>query len=321
MTETLSGAKTDATPQSTQKASAPSSYLSRKGHELYRARLGILFLLPAFSLILIFIAYPLVRSLYLSLFEWNGITTPDFVGLENFKYLFQDRSFFNALQNTIVLAILTTIGIVGIGFLLAVAIERRVRGWSFFKFIYFLPVMLSLTVVGMLWGELLDPTFGAINVFLKAIGIDSPPVWLGDPNLALYAIAGITVWQYTGFAMIVLLAAMENIPADIHDAATIDGISGWGRITHIIFPLVKPVLAVLVMLQIIFSMKTFDIVWVMTQGGPGEATSVLGVYLYKNAFVYTHFGYSSAIAVVMTVIIFGLSMVYQHYVDPEAIEF
>jgi ABC-type sugar transport system permease subunit len=297
------------------------SYLGQKAHELYQARLGIIFLIPAFSLIIIFIAYPLLRSLYLSLFEWNGITHPEFVGLENFKYLLQDASFLNALENTIVLAVTTTAGIVGVGFLLAVAIERRVRGWAVFKFVYFLPVMLSLTVVGMLWGELLDPTYGAVNVFLKFLGMEKPPVWLGDPNLALYAIIGITIWQYTGFAMIVLLAAMENIPPDIHDAATIDGVGSWGRITHIILPLVKPVLAVLVMLQLIFSMKVFDIVWVMTRGGPGEATSVLGVYLYKNAFVYTHFGYSSAIAVVMTVIIFTLSMVYQHFIDPEAIEF
>jgi len=301
--------------------SRKSSFLAQKAHEIYRARLGILFLLPAFSLIIVFIAYPLARSLYLSFFEWNGITKPDFVGLENFKYLLHDKSFLNALKNTIVLALLSTIGIVGLGFLLAVAIERRVKGWSFFKFIYFLPVMLSMTVVGMLWGQLYDPTYGAINVFLKASGVENPPVWLGDPDIALYAIAAITIWQYTGFALIVLLAAMENIPTDIHDAATIDGINGWGRITHIIFPLVKPVFAVLVMLQIIFSMKIFDIVWVMTRGGPGEATSVLGVYLYKNAFVYTHFGYSSAIAVVMAIIIFTLSMIYQRFVNPEAIEF
>ena len=114
---------------------------------------------------------------------------------------------------------------------------------------------------------------------------------------------------------------MENIPLDIHDAATIDGVNGWQRIVLVIFPLVRSVFAVIVMLQIIFSLKVFDIVWVMTQGGPGESTSVLGVYLYRNAFIYTHFGYASAVAVVMTIIIFTLSMLYQRYISPEAIEF
>ena len=295
--------------------------LRQKAHELYQARLGILFLLPAFSLIAIFIAYPLFRSLYLSLFEWNGLSKPDFVGLENFKYLLQDKSFYKALWNTIIFAVVTTVGIVGLGFFLAVAIERRVRGWAYFKFIYFLPVILSMTVVGMLWGQLYDPTYGAINLFLSALGMKNPPFWLGDPDIALYAIAAITIWQYGGFAMIILLAAMENIPPDIHDATTIDGVSGWKRIRHIIFPLVKPVMAVVIMLQVIASMKIFDIVWVMTRGGPGEATSVLGIYLYKTAFTFRQFGYGSAIAVAMTVIIFTLSMIYQHYVNPEAIEF
>jgi ABC-type sugar transport system permease subunit len=121
--------------------------------------------------------------------------------------------------------------------------------------------------------------------------------------------------------MIVLLAAMENVPLEIHDAATIDGVNGWQRISHIIFPMIKGVVVVIVMLQIVFSLKVFDVIWVMTQGGPGEASNVLGVYLYRNAFVYTYFGYGSAIAVVMTVIIFTLSMLYRRFVTVEAVEF
>jgi ABC-type sugar transport system permease subunit len=290
-------------------------------HQIYKARLAILFLAPAFLLMLTFIAYPLVRSLYLSLFKWNGITKPQFIGLQNFEMLFQDASFYNALFNTLKFSALTTAGTVTVGFFLAVAIERRVMGWKAFKVIYFLPVMMAMTVVGMLWGQLLDPTFGPVNAFLKALGIAKPPVWMGDPKITLYAIVGVTIWQYAGFPMIVFLAAMENIPLDIHDAATIDGVNAWQRIARIIFPMIKNVIAVMVMLQIIFSLKVFDVIWVMTQGGPGEATNVLGIYLYRNAFVYTYFGYGSAIAVVMAAIIFAISMLYRRYIRVEAIEF
>ena len=295
--------------------------MAEKLHQIYKARLAILFLAPAFLLMLTFIAYPLVRSLYLSLFKWNGITKPQFIGLQNFTMLFQDGSFYNALSNTLKFAILTTAGTVIIGFFLAVAIERQVMGWKTFKIIYFLPVMMAMTVVGMLWGQLLDPTFGPVNTLLKALGVAKPPVWLGDPRITLYAIIGVSIWQYAGFPMIVFLAAMENIPLDIHDAATIDGVNAWQRITRIIFPMIKNVIAVMVMLQIIFSLKVFDVIWVMTQGGPGEATNVLGVYLYRNAFVYTYFGYGSAIAVVMTAIVFTISMLYRRYIKVEAIEF
>lgn len=295
--------------------------VTQKLRQLHKARLAILFLAPAFLLMLTFIGYPLVRSLYLSLFKWNGITKPQFIGLQNFSMLFQDASFYNALSNTLRFAILTTAGTVIVGFFLAVAIERRVIGWKTFKVIYFLPVMMAMTVVGMLWGQLLDPTFGPVNTLLKGLGIARPPVWMGDPKITLYAIVGVSIWQYAGFPMIVFLAAMENIPLDIHDAATIDGVNAWQRIARVIFPMIKNVIAVMVMLQIIFSLKVFDVIWVMTQGGPGEATNVLGVYLYRNAFVYTYFGYGSAIAVVMTAIVFSISMLYRRYIRVEAIEF
>lgn len=287
----------------------------------YKARVAYLFLAPAFLLMISFIGYPLIQSLILSLYDWNGITPAKFIGLTNFKLLFQDDTLWTALTNTVAFSIITTIGTVFIGFLLAVAVERRVKGWAFFKVIYFLPVMMSVTVVGLLWGQLYDPTFGPINLMLKAIGVAKPPIWMGDPNVALYAIIAVTIWQYAGFPMIVFLAAMENIPLDLHDAATIDGVNGWQRIIHLIFPMVKQVFAVIVMLHIIFSLKVFDVVWVMTQGGPGESTTVLGVYLYRNAFVYTYFGYGSTVAVLMTVIIFSLSVVYQRFVRPEKIEY
>jgi raffinose/stachyose/melibiose transport system permease protein len=288
---------------------------------VYKSRIAYLFLLPAIFFIGLFIIYPLFRGLFLSFFSWNGLTDPVFIGLTNFKNLINDRSILLALRNNLIFSVLTTVGTVGIGFLLAIAIERQVWGWPFLKVIYFLPVMMSMTVVGILWSRILDPSYGLINVLLKFLGFSNPPNWLGDPNIAIFTIIAVTIWQFSGFPMIVFLAAIENIPLDLHDAATIDGVNTIQRIFHIIIPLIKPVMVMLVMLQIIFSFKVFDIIWVMTAGGPGDASTVLGVHLYRVAFRYTEYGYGSAVAVLMTAIIFTFSLIYLKFIRTEELEY
>jgi ABC-type sugar transport system permease subunit len=290
--------------------------------QIRRNYIAYLFLTPAFFLMIVFLAVPLIQSLILSFYQWNGINQRTWVGLENFRRLLTDDSvFLLALKNNTFFSLSTTTGTVVLGFLLALAIERRVRGWRFFKVAYFLPVMMSTTVVGLLWGRLFDPVFGPINTLLKSLGWQQPPDWLGDPNLALFSTIGVSIWQYAGFPMIIFLAAIESIPAEIHDAATLDGVTWFQRATRIILPLVMNVVAVIVMLQLIFSFKVFDIVWAMTTGGPGDASNVLGIYLYRTAFRYTQFGYGSAIAVMMFLIIFILSMVYLRLFRPEHVEY
>ncbi len=291
------------------------------GGRLRRARVAYLFVAPAYLLMFVFMAYPLAESLILSFYEWNGIGPRVYVGLDNFRFLVEDSVFLRALKNNLIFSALTTVGTVVLGFLLAVAVERRVLGWSVFKIVYFLPVMMSGTIVGLLWGRLYDPTYGPINSVLKTLGWENPPVWLGDPNVALYAIILVTIWQYAGFPMVMFLAGMESIPPEIHDAATLDGVNAWQRMTQIILPLVKHVVSVMVLLQLIFSFKVFDIIWAMTSGGPGEATTVLGIHLYRESFTYTHFGYGAVIAVVMFAIIFAMFTVYQRVFRVEQIEY
>lgn len=283
---------------------------------------GYLFLLPALALLGLFIAYPIVHSLVISFLSWDGVLPWRFVGLDNFERLLNDGRFYDALWHNLVFMVLTTVGIVGLGFLLALAIERRVRGWQVFKIIYFLPVMLPMTVTGMLWGRILEPTLGPVNSFLRAIGLEALALpWLGDVRTSLPVIIVVTIWQYAGFGMILLLAAMENIPTDIHDAATIDGVDTIQRARYIILPMVSRVLAVVIMVQMIFSFKVFDIVWVMTHGGPGESSQILGTYLYRQAFQYHYLGYGSALALAMSAIIFAISIVYQRVFQPERSEF
>ncbi|MDZ4766840.1 MAG: sugar ABC transporter permease [Chloroflexota bacterium] len=304
---------------------APTAGLTGKfgqlGTQIRKNAIAYIFLAPAFILMGLFLVYPIVQSLLLSFYEWNGIAPRVYVGLENFERLLQDKILYLAIGNNIIFSIFTTTGTVTLGFLLALSIERQVRGWRIFKVAYFLPVMVSGTVVGLLWEKLLDPTFGAVNLLLKALGVENPPVWLGDPVFAMVSLIIVTIWQYAGFPMIIFLAAMENIPQEIHDSATLDGVTWQQRATKIIMPLISNVTMTIILLQLIFSFKVFDIVWTMTGGGPGEATNVLAVYLYRTAFRFTEFGYGSAIAVIMFVIIFVLSNVYLRIFRPEHVEY
>lgn len=289
---------------------------------IYRARLAYLFLLPSVGLMLIFIVYPILDALRLSLYRWQGIGQPRFIGLTNFQAILRDRNFWEAIQHNLLFSLVTVAGTVIIGFLLAAAVDRRVRGWQWFKVIYFIPVMIPMTVVGVLWGRIYDPTTGLINVALQTVGLGAlAQNWLGDPNLALLSVAAVSVWQYAGFPMVIFLAAMQNISTEIHDAATLDGVNAYQRIRHIILPLVRNVMATIVLLQVIFSFRVFDIVWVMTEGRPGTSSEVLLTYLYRTAFQNQQFGYGSAIAVVMIAIIFVLSMAYLRLFNPERIEY
>jgi ABC-type sugar transport system permease subunit len=293
----------------------------RLGKRIRKNLIAYVFLAPAFILMAVFLAYPLVESMLLSLYQWNGISPREYVGLRNFQDLLEDEVFFLALRNNVIFSVFTTLGTVVLGFLLALAIERRVKGWRYFKVVYFLPVMMSTTIVGLLWGRLLDPTFGPINSLLRAVGWADPPMWLAEPGWAMAAIIIVSIWQYAGFPMIIYLAAIEGIPQEIHEAATLDGVNWWQRALMIILPMVKNVTFTIVILQLIFSFKVFDIVYTMTLGGPGEATNVLGIYLYRTAFKFTQFGYGSAIAVMMFIIVFILSIFYLRQFRTERVEY
>ena len=285
-----------------------------------RNRAGYLFIAPALALIGVFVLYPLLRSIQLSLYTWDGIGEPVFIGVRNFQRLAADPQFTLTMSHTIEFTIGATVGTVVIGFFLAVAIASRVPGWRWFKVAWFLPVMISMTVTGLLWSQLLAHGDTPVNEVVRLFGID-PPDWLGNTLTTLPVIILVTVWQFSGFPMIVFLAAMENIPRELEEATTIEGATLLERTRFLTFPLVKPVVAIVVLLQIIFSLKVFDIVWAMTQGGPGDSSLVLGVYLYRQGFMFEHFGYASAIAVVMATVIGLFTIGYLVFVRPELHEY
>lgn len=281
-----------------------------------------LFIAPAVILLLAFMGFPLYRSLELSLFEWKGLLPRHWIGLENFERLFRDKYFWRALGHTIVFAVSATAGTVGLGLLLAIAISRHVPFHRFYRFAFYLPVMLPMTVVAALWARIYEPNYGLLNTALKSIGLGvlAQP-WLGSLDLSLPAIIVVCIWQYAGFPMIVLLAAIEGIPEDLHHAATLDGAGELQRMRYLVVPMIWPVLVSISVVQVIFSLKVFDLVWVMTKGGPAESSAVLGTYLYRKAFEQQEYGYASAVAVSMFAVIFTVTYVYYRLTKIDAVEF
>ncbi|RYE10108.1 MAG: sugar ABC transporter permease [Hyphomicrobiales bacterium] len=281
-----------------------------------------LFVAPALLLLLAFMGFPLYRSLELSFFEWKGLLPRKWVGLQNFEKLFADRYFWNALSHTVIFAISATVGTVGIGFLLAVAISRRVPLHGLYRFAFYLPVMLPMTVVAALWARIYEPNFGLLNTTLETIGLGFlAQTWLGSLDLALPSVIAVCIWQYAGFPMIVLLAAIEGIPEELHQAATLDGVSEPERMRYLIIPMIWPVLVSISVVQLIFSLKVFDLVWVMTKGGPAESSAVLGTYLYRRAFEQQEYGYASAVAVAMFAVIFTVTYLYNRLSKVDSVEY
>lgn len=273
--------------------------------------LSYVFLAPALILLVLFIIYPAARSVYLSLFKWNGIGTPEFIGLKNYQTMFKAPAFWRAVQHSFTFTFWGTALSCFVGLCLALAIERRVKGWKFYKFTFYISVMLSVSVVSILFIQILEPNYGILNKLLETIGLEElTGTWLSNPDRAMGVVVAASTWQYSGFTMLLFLAAMEGIDPSIHEAATLDGISEMKRIFHITLPLIKRTIFVVIMLQIIFSMKSFDIFWVMTAGGPGDVTETMTTILYRNAMNFGKYGYASAISVFMMVVVSIMSIFY-----------
>ncbi len=271
-----------------------------------------LFLLPAFVVFAVFFAYPVISSFYFSLTKWDGINPElKFIGLANFQKLMGDRHFWTALRNTFRYAILVTVIQNVLGLILALAVTSKVyRG---FRVLFLVPPLLSSIAIGSIWSYMYAPN-GAVNSLLTLAGLEGlAQDWLGNPRLALYSLVVANIWKWTGMAMIIYLAGIQAIPKTIHEAASIDGVDVWQRFRHVTFPLIAPAFTINVVLSMIGSLKVFDIIYIMTQGGPGRATESITTYIFSRAFEANKFGYGTAIAVVMFAIILALSLIQLHF--------
>jgi ABC-type sugar transport system permease subunit len=265
--------------------------------------LGPAFLLPAILLFLLFVAYPVEQTFRLSLYDWDGISpTKSFVGLRNFGELFhRDPYFWHTVRNTVLWAAVTIPLTILLGLALAIMLDRKLRFRNVYRTAFFVPVVMSAVVIGAVWNWLYDPSFGLINSALGRLGLGADRVWLADPSLALWAAIAANVWRWTGLTMLFYLAALQSISPDLYQAARVDGASEWAQVRRITLPLLKPMTALLVLLGTIGAFKEFEIIYILTGGGPAHTTDLLSTQIFYNGFKISRSGYAAAISVVLLV--------------------
>jgi raffinose/stachyose/melibiose transport system permease protein len=275
-----------------------------------------LFLAPALIWYICFLVYPMYQSLMISFMDWDGLSANiKFVGLDNYRMIFfEDDTARLALRNNIVWTLGTLLIPTTIGLMLAVALDRKLRGRNIFRAIFYGPAVLPLVAVGMIWAWMYNPQFGFFNVFLRDIGLDQfARGWLSLYETALAATFVTAVWGGIGFPMVLYLAALQAIPGEQYEAAKMDGANGRQLFFRITLPWLREANVIVFSLAVINSFKTFDLIYTMTYGGPGRSTQVLGTWMYFQSFQYYHSGYGAAIAWIIAAITLVMAIPYiQH---------
>ncbi|MFB6720963.1 carbohydrate ABC transporter permease [Kribbella sp. NPDC056345] len=273
-----------------------------------RTWVGWSFILPNFLGFAALTLIPVVASLALSFLDWDSYSTPRWVGLDNFERMIHNENFWTALRNTAYYAVghvpLTLAAALGF----AVLLNQKLKGVRFFRTALFFPYITSLVAVAVVWNMLLSPDLGPVNQFLRAIGIDNPPGWTTSTTWAMPAVIVASVWRDLGYYMILYLAGLQTIPAELYEAAQVDGATGWQRFRHITLPGLRPTTFFVLIMLTISSFKVFDLIQVMTEGGPGRATLVLSQVIYREGIVQGRFGYSSAVSMVLFVIVLTITV-------------
>ncbi|MBX3618874.1 MAG: sugar ABC transporter permease [Rhizobacter sp.] len=264
-----------------------------------------MFLAPAVLLLAVYLLYPLAETFRLSLVDWNGLGSRSrFVGLGNWAALAHDAKFWLALRNNLLLGLLSVLVQLPIALALAVMLDKASRGSQLLKILYFLPLLFSSVALGVIFKNLFDPNFGAINSALQAMGLGALAVdWLGDTRFALASVIGVVCWQNVPFYMILFLAGLASFPQELHDAARLDGAGHWTIFWCLKLPHLRGTVRTAVMLAVIGSLRYFDLIYVMTGGGPDGASDVMATYMYTTVFASFRLGYGSTIAAAMFIVV------------------
>ena len=272
-------------------------------------RKAYLFLLPNFLGFIVFTLIPVAMALFYSFTNYDGNKKMDFVGLDNFIKLFSDSSFVISLQNTIIYTIVTVPLIIVLSLLVSVLMNNGVKGAPVYRAIMLFPHIASIVAVTVVWQFLYNAKSGPINQILRSIGIANPPSWLSDQKTALLAVMIMIIWKGIGYYMITYLAGLRGIPKDQYEAATVDGANAWEKLIYVTVPNLRPVTFYASIMCIINSFQVFTPIYVMTKGGPGRATSVLVLKIYEDAFVNYKFGYASAEAMILFLLILVVTLI------------
>ncbi len=267
-------------------------------------RLGIVLVLPVAVMTGVFFLLPLANALVYSVVDWDGVSpSPPFIGAANFVEMVTDPAVWAALKNNVIwIAIGTAVPMVA-GLLLALLLWGVRRGSMFYRLCFFLPYVLPGVAIGIVWGWIYDPVQGLLNEALGAVGLESlQRGWLGDPTWALYAVLATAIWGGTGFAVVIFLSALRNVDVELVDAGLIDGANAAARLWYIILPQIMPVYLMVLTLTLVGGFSVFDIIFIMTGGGPADATEVIGTYAYSTAFELSRIGYGTTLALLIMVL-------------------
>jgi raffinose/stachyose/melibiose transport system permease protein len=275
---------------------------ARAGGSVRRSWVGVVWVLPALALFGLFIAYPIVETFRLSLFDWDGLAgAKDFDAFDNFTELAgEDPFFWQAVKNTALWAAVSVPLTIVIGLALALALDRSLRFRNVYRTAFFIPVVMSSVVISAVWTWLYNPEFGFLNSALGWFGIGEQ-IWLGDPSLSFWSALAVSVWRWSGLTMLFFLAGLQTVPPELYQAAKVDGASEWAQIRRITLPLLKPMTALLVLLGTIGAFKDFEIIYILTGGGPAHSTDLLSIQIFDQGFKLFRSGYAAAISTILLV--------------------
>ena len=271
----------------------------------------IIFLLPALLLFCGVLIAPIGASGYYSFFDWNGFTEKTFIGFSNYKELFTSDSigFMKALSNSLLLAALSVFLQLPLALALALVLGKKIKGERTFLSVFFMPVLISTVVIGQLWLKIYNPDYGVLNVALRAVGLENlTRIWLGDKATALGAVFVPILWQYVGYHMLLLYAGVKSVPPELREAAMLDGATDGQVNRYIVLPYIKPIIKISVIFAVTGSLKSFDLIYVLTNGGPLHATEVPSTLMISMLFLRNRYGMGSTIAVLLIILCFGVAL-------------
>ena len=285
-----------------------SDYMQKIKQMFYKDRIWVFILLfPNLLIFLIFTVFPVVATFGISFTSWDLLGSMEWVGLENYLTLFRDKTFLKVTGNTFYFTVVSVPLCLIISFFMAVLLDSKIKLLKLWRAIYFLPVISSMVVVAIVWNWLYNPQFGLVNYFLGLIGIEGP-AWLSDTTWAMPAVIITNIWKNMGDNMMLFLAGLQSISSSYYEAAELDGANFWQKIRYITFPMISFTTLFVIITSVIGSFQVFDLVMMMTDGGPARSTSVMVHYLYQNAFSYFKMGYACSQAVVLTLIVLILTL-------------